>query len=384
MISEVAKFCPVLLHFATEDPATNLAVEEILLDYYPQLLSYLSEFKLQISIEESFQPVIGITYVNRPSLIVGNNQNVFAEIDLKQYIAQVDMPVLRRISGGGTVYHDLANLNYGFICAKHISLATDYAHFLNPICDFLCGLSLPVSNSDSDLKIGKYKISGNAQVMRKHAILHHGTLLYAADLSKTSYLSKKSELIDNRGIDSRRAPIKNLCEYREVHTAYPSFREFRQAIEEHLAEKTISFDYRDFGEYLSRQEFLGAASSVNSADDLLTQYRQKYFDFEWNWRRSANFRLILRDGADILRIIDLFSDKLPSLLGKEVVDQLLAVFIDSDNFATNLADPLLRLEIKRGRVIDCHWREYTPPHLQTVLENFSRALSNFDILDLLN
>ena len=148
---------------------------------------------------------------NPKSVVVGKHQNALAEVDLN-YCIENNIPVIRRISGGGTVYHDLGNINFSFFRFTEKEKMIDYVKNLDIVREALTGLGFDVHMSERhDLFCGESKISGNAQHVKRGKALHHGTLLYDADLAALSKGIKrqKGEFID-KGVKSVRSPTLNL------------------------------------------------------------------------------------------------------------------------------------------------------------------------------
>ena len=149
------------LNHCTE-PTRNLALEEYLLTHRR---------------EEFF-----MVWRDRPCIIVGRGQNACAQIN-HAYVQSNRIPVLRRISGGGAVYHDLGNVNFTLIRTIEPGIKIDYRYGLALISDFLqqFGLEVRLENR-SDLIVNGMKISGNAQHIKKRRVLHHGTILFDTNL----------------------------------------------------------------------------------------------------------------------------------------------------------------------------------------------------------
>ncbi|HOU10978.1 MAG TPA: lipoate--protein ligase [Clostridiales bacterium] len=182
-----------LLVHNSHDPAYNLACEEY----------YLCQSERNII----------MLWRNAPSVIIGRNQNAYAELDM-QYIAEHHIPVIRRLTGGGAVYHDLSNLNYTFITAGSGGFAA-FAPFLEPVAAYLRSLGLSAELSGrNDILVDGFKVSGNAQAHHKNRSLIHGTLLFDVKLeSLTRALKPHPMKLSNKGIASvasRVANIKNL------------------------------------------------------------------------------------------------------------------------------------------------------------------------------
>ncbi len=178
------------------DPAFNLALEEVLLTQTDRDILML--------------------WRNRRAVIIGRNQNAQAEVDLAYTQAQ-GMPVVRRLSGGGAVFHDLGNINFTFIHAGEKDDFSNYERFTAPVCAFLRTVGLDVRLAGrNDLLLGDKKISGNAQVMKNGRMLHHGTILYSADVgSLAAALAPGKAQVGGRGVRSVRSRVTNLAQHLE-------------------------------------------------------------------------------------------------------------------------------------------------------------------------
>lgn len=154
------------LRLTGTDPAFNLAAEEWLLDQ---------------AVGDVF-----MLWRNARSVIVGRNQNTLSQID-EAFVRQHAIPVVRRLTGGGAVFHDLGNVNFTFIALGQNVRDIDFGRFTRPIVAALGAMGVPCAFSGrNDLVIDGKKISGNAQHVAKGRVLHHGTLLFAADMADLS------------------------------------------------------------------------------------------------------------------------------------------------------------------------------------------------------
>lgn len=150
---------------------------------------------------------------NGPAVVCGSYQNVFAEVNVpaaqKQGIA-----IVRRTTGGGTVFHDLGNLNYTFIKSCRPE-EVDYAQFLRPVIAALNRMGIPVTmNRTSDIAIDGKKVSGSAQRMVKGRIMHHGTLLYSTALHDlTAVANGQRSYFETKGIASVPWPVTNMIDH---------------------------------------------------------------------------------------------------------------------------------------------------------------------------
>jgi lipoate-protein ligase A len=179
------------LKLISTDPFFNLAVEEYLLR----------------NRTEDFL-VLGI---NDPSVIIGKHQVAHREADT-QYIMENNIPVIRRISGGGTVYHDYGNVNFSFILNSAGGKQVDFRKYTLPVVEFLASLNIKAElEGKNDLKVDGLKISGNAEHVYRERVLHHGTLLFDADLAKLKRsLRKDTSGYFTRAVSSNPSHVINL------------------------------------------------------------------------------------------------------------------------------------------------------------------------------
>lgn len=146
------------------DPRFNLALEQYIFDQMPRNRSYLMLWR------------------NDQTIVVGKHQDTFAEINA-DYVRANQIQVVRRLSGGGAVYHDLGNVNFTFI-ADHTGSDFDFSTFCRPVIWALESLGVPAElNGRNDMTIRGRKFSGNSQYVKEGRVMHHGTLLYDSDLS---------------------------------------------------------------------------------------------------------------------------------------------------------------------------------------------------------
>ncbi|HQM70984.1 MAG TPA: lipoate--protein ligase, partial [Bacteroidales bacterium] len=125
-----------------------------------------------------------ILSINDPSVIIGKHQVAHRESDTR-FVTQGNIPVIRRISGGGTVYHDHGNVNFCFILNSTGGTQVDFRKYTQPVIEFLGSLKIKaVLEGKNDLKADGLKISGNAEHIYGKRVLHHGTLLFDADLER--------------------------------------------------------------------------------------------------------------------------------------------------------------------------------------------------------
>ena len=203
------------IRLKSTNPYYNLAVEEYLLN--------------------NSDDDIFMLWQNTPTVVVGRNQNAYAEVNL-EYAREKDIFVSRRITGGGAVYHDLGNINYTFITSEKKANALDYAYFTQPIIDALAELGLNCKLSGrNDLECDGKKFSGNAQYSSNGRILHHGTLLFDTDVTVlSSVLKVDKEKLEYKAVKSHKSRVVNLI---ELLNEKKSVNEFIEHIEKYVLEK---------------------------------------------------------------------------------------------------------------------------------------------------
>lgn len=181
----------LILSLESSDPFFNLAADEFLL-------------------KESDDDFL-ILGVNDKSVIIGKHQIAHRETDTK-FINQQEIPVIRRISGGGTVFHDPGNLNFSFILKSEYGKQVDFLKYSLPIISFLSSLGIEAKyEGKNDLKVDGLKISGNAEHVYHNRVLHHGTLLFNSNIDLLNKSIRR--YVDNyksRAVASNPSPVINL------------------------------------------------------------------------------------------------------------------------------------------------------------------------------
>lgn len=152
-----------------------------------------------------------ILWINEPAVIIGKHQNTIEEIN-KTYTDEHGIHVVRRLSGGGAVYHDLNNLNYTIISSKAGNEAFDFKTFSKPVIDTLAKLNVKAEfTGRNDLEIDGKKFCGNAQAYSNGRMMHHGCLLFDVDMSVLANALKVSkDKIESKGVKSVRARVTNI------------------------------------------------------------------------------------------------------------------------------------------------------------------------------
>lgn len=235
------------------------------------------EFLLKESQDDFF-----MIYRNDPSVIVGKHQNALAEIN-HSYLDEHAINLVRRLSGGGTVYHDLGNINFLFVQSGEAGKLVDFKRFLLPILNILQNMGLSVEyGGRNDLLIDGKKISGNAEHVYRNRILHHGTLLYSSDLS---VLENVLKVIPGRYIDkavqSVRSRVTNISAYLETPVSVEEFSE-KIYVE-------VKSQFKPANDY---------SFSELEVTRILSLVENKYGKWTWNYAYSPDFEFLLTGTLD--------------------------------------------------------------------------------------
>ncbi|WP_404323653.1 lipoate--protein ligase [Cytobacillus firmus] len=239
------------------DPRINLAIEEYALK--------------NLDIEETYL----LFYINEPSIIIGKNQNTVEEINT-EYVEDNGIHVVRRLSGGGAVYHDLGNLNFSFITKDDGDSFHNFQKFTEPVTEALQKLGVNAELSGrNDLMAEGRKISGNAQFSTKGRMFSHGTLLFDSEIeSVVSALKVKKDKIESKGIKSIRSRVANISEFLDEKITIEEFRT--------LLLKNIFGDLSEIPEYKLTDEDWERIHQLS---------RERYQNWDWNYGRSPKFDL---------------------------------------------------------------------------------------------
>lgn len=167
-----------------------------------------------------------IVYVNTPSVIIGRNQNPLEEVDVG-FTERMGIPVLRRMSGGGAVYHDTGNLNFCFITPVFRNRAGLYRRLVDPIRCWLRREGVPVEwNDRNDLMVKGRKISGNAHFVASKRMISHGTLLFDTDIDVLSSALRSTVIpMTSKALASVRSPVDNISGHLSTRMTLEGFRD---------------------------------------------------------------------------------------------------------------------------------------------------------------
>ena len=239
------------------DPRINLAIEEYALK--------------NLDINETYL----LFYINEPSIIIGKNQNTIEEINT-DYVESNGIHVVRRLSGGGAVYHDKGNLNFSFITKDDGDSFHNFRKFTEPVVKALqsMGVNAELSGRNDLLAEGR-KISGNAQFSTKGRMFSHGTLLFDSEMDHiVSALKVRKDKIESKGIKSVRSRVANISEFLKVQI---SIEEFKSLILNYLFEGEENIQ-----EYvLTEQDW----------ENIHAISKERYQNWDWNYGKSPRFNL---------------------------------------------------------------------------------------------
>ena len=215
---------------------------------------------------------------NNNAIIVGKHQNTLAEINVN-HVEHRGIKVVRRLTGGGAVFHDLGNINYTFIMGYGEEGAkVDFKKYNQPIIDVLSGLGVNAHFSGrNDILIGDQKFSGNAEFIyhQKQRVLHHGTLLYASEIKDISDALNVNPLkFEGKSRKSVRSRVTNISSHLKEDI---TLEQFRQKVMNHITDI-----YPDAIPYQLTAKDTAAIQKL--ADE-------KYSSWSWNYGHSPKYGL---------------------------------------------------------------------------------------------
>ncbi|AUM62373.1 lipoate--protein ligase [Spiroplasma monobiae] len=248
-----------LLISKSNDPAYNLAVEEYLTYHY-----------------KTQNPILYI-WQNSNTIVVGRNQNTYAEINIAEAMKD-EVKIIRRNTGGGTVFHDMGNVCYSLIVNNDKNSQTNFEIALKPIIDYLRNEGLNANFSGrNDIEIDDYKISGNAQLKTKDKILQHGTLLFDVELPRIlKYLNVDLEKIKHQKVKSKPARVANIKKI--------------------LAEANKDIELENFikniiNSYTKNNEVKEIEFTITEIENIKEILENKYLSREWTFAKNEDFEI---------------------------------------------------------------------------------------------
>lgn len=260
------------LNLTTTDPAWNLAVEEYVFDRLPKDRMYV------------------MLWQNDHAIIIGKHQNTLAEIN-ESYVKEQGIRVVRRLSGGGAVYHDMGNLNFTIIADAN-SDGLDFGRFCDIVIRALDRVGVQAErNGRNDMTIGGKKFSGNAQYVRQSRVMHHGTILFDSNASVlANALQVDPAKIQAKGIKSVHSRVTNVRPCLPQDMTLPQFREV-------LLQSFL-------------EQFPGEAYTLTEADKAAIQKikESRYDTWDWNFGHSPACTVIKKQRVEGCGTIEAYID----------------------------------------------------------------------------
>lgn len=302
------------------DPRLNLALEEYAVRNFSADNDYL------------------LFYINEPSIIIGRNQNTIEEVN-SAYTEANNIHVVRRVSGGGAVYHDFGNLNFSFLTNHDVGTLHNFKKFTEPVIKVLNDLGVSAElKGRNDILVGEKKISGTAQFSTGKRMISHGTLLLDTDLSEVANaLNVKMSKIISKGHKSVRSRVANISEFL---SSPMSIEEFRSLLLKGLYAENEVFE------------------SYNLTEDEWEKVHQlkaeKYDSWDWNYGRSPksniernkrfaigeiDLRIFVEKG--LISTFKIFGD----FFGKEPVSELESILTNVQYDKASITNALENVDI---------------------------------------
>lgn len=248
------------------DPRINLAIETFLLKH--------------LTLDE---PIL-LFYINEPSIIIGRNQNTIEEINT-EYVEENHIHIVRRLSGGGAVYHDFGNLSFCFITNDDGNSFRDFGKFTEPVIQSLhkMGVEGAALIGRNDLVIDGQKFSGNAMYSTNGRMTAHGTIMFDSDVEAVvGALKVRKDKIESKGIKSIRSRVTNIRPYLSDDYQYITTKEFRDK----LLLNIFDVDSRE-----EVKEYKLTDEDWKKIEEISNEY---YRNWDWNYGKSPKFELVRR------------------------------------------------------------------------------------------
>ena len=225
---------------------------------------------------------------NEPSIIVGKHQNTLSEINY-EFVKKNNIKVVRRLTGGGAVFHDLGNVNFTFIQTGEDEKLVDFRKYTIPIIEVLKKIGIQAKfEGRNDLTVDGKKISGNAEHVYKNRVLHHGTLLFSATINNlTEALNVDESKFNDKAVKSVRSRVTNISEHLQNPISVEEFIDLIYSNIKHMYSDAIDYE-------LSQKD-------ITEIEKLV---KEKYSTWEWNYGYVSNYNFTnkLRTNAGTIEI----------------------------------------------------------------------------------
>lgn len=197
----------IYVKYSSPDVSLNLAAE-----YY-------------FATERTFDDDVFTLWQPRPTIVVGSFQNIHEEVDVA-YATSHGIDIVRRLSGGGTVYQDEGSIQFAFVEKREGDI--DFVRYLTPICAVLRELGIDAEiNGRNDITVDGKKVSGNSQYRAGGKTVHHGTLLFSVDIDEMARATTPPDYkVSSKGIKSVRSRVCNMCEHTDKVKTPAEFMEY--------------------------------------------------------------------------------------------------------------------------------------------------------------
>lgn len=240
----------------------------------PQINLATEEYLIGNSSEDIF-----MLWRNSPSIIIGRNQNTMMEINYP-YVKENNINVVRRMSGGGAVFHDLGNVNYTFITDYKKGMRMDFGRYAQPIIDALGDLGVKAKiGGRNDIVVNEKKICGNSQYMLRDRLMHHGCILFSSKLDNLKEaLRVDPEKLKGKGVSSIRSRVTNIIDHLKNKM---DVTEFISYLEDYILKHSKDARITDLSE--NEQE------SIKKIAD------SKYASWDWNYGKSQDYNFRNQD-----------------------------------------------------------------------------------------
>lgn len=298
----------------SHDPRWNLALEQYIFDHADRSHGYL------------------MLWQNENTIVVGKYQNTVGEIN-NEYVRDKGITVVRRLSGGGAVYHDLGNLNFTFIVDANDAERINFRMFCEPVMRALATFGVTAELSGrNDITVDGKKISGNAQYLREGRVMHHGTILFDSDPTVIGgALKVDREKLASKGVKSVVSRVTNLRGYLPEGV---TLADFKARLVEELA-KTEPMEQMTLSE-----EDLARIDQIK---------RERYDTWEWNYGRSPGYTDTRRRRIEGVGTVEVSLE----LKGETIRQiQFFGDFFENSD-VTALADALKGCRCRREDLLQC-------------------------------